>query len=245
MRFLLGALALLMTQEGEVRMLLDPKVPMEQREQAVKKLATTRSGGEAILQLVADAKFPPELKATAAFACAASPEDAVRLRAADLLPLPKSKEKTPLPPIRRLTEMKGDAARGAAVYRRPEGPNCIGCHMVAEEGRQVGPPLTAISNKLSREQLFESILTPSAAILMSYENWVVRTTDGDVKTGIKVEETDDHITLKDNQGEYIDIPLPRIADRKQMTLSMMPENITESMTVQELVDLVEYLTTLR
>lgn len=243
MRFLL--IALMLMQEGDLRTLLDPKVPMEQREQAVKKLASTRSGGEAILQLVADAKLPAELKATASFACAANPDEAVRARAADLLPLPKSKEKTPLPPIGRLLAMKGDAGRGGGVYRRPEGPNCIGCHMVAEEGRQVGPPLTAISNKLSREQLFESILTPSAAILMSYENWIVRTTDGDVKSGIKVEDTDDHITLKDNQGEYVDIPLARIADRKQLTLSMMPENITESMTVQELVDLVEYLTTLR
>jgi putative heme-binding domain-containing protein len=244
MRVLALAL-LLLAQEGEVRTLLDPKVPMEQREGAVKKLAASRGGAEAILRLVSDARLPPELRATAAFACAASPEEDIRARAAELLPLPKSKEKTPLPPIGRLLAMPGDAAKGAAVYRRPEGPNCIGCHMILEEGRQVGPPLTTISNKLSREQLFESILTPSAAILMGYENWAVRTTDGDVKTGLKVEETDEHITLKDNQGEYVDIPLARIADRKQMALSMMPENITESMTVQELVDLVEYLTSLK
>lgn len=236
---------LLLAQDGEVRTLLDPTIPMERREQAVKTLAASKAGAEEILRLAAEAKLPPELKATAAFACAASPEADVRSKAAELLPLPKSKEKAPLPPIKALLAMKGDAARGAAVYRRPEGPNCIGCHMVLEEGRQVGPPLTTIGNKLSREQLFESILTPSAAILMSYENWVVRTTDGDVKTGIKVEDTDDRITLKDTQGGYVDIPLARIADRKQMTLSMMPENITESMTVQELADVVEYLGTLR
>jgi putative heme-binding domain-containing protein len=73
----------------------------------------------------------------------------------------------------------------------------------------------------------------------------VRTKSGDVKTGIKVEDTDDHVTLKDNQGEYIDIPVGQIADKKQMTLSMMPENITESMSVQDLVDLVAFLQTLR
>ena len=244
MRIVILALTLL-AQEGEVRTLLDPAVPMEQREQALKTLASSRAGAEAILKLAAGAKLPPELKATAAFACADNPDPEIRARAAETLPLPKSKEKKTLPPLKELLAMKGDAARGAAVYRRPEGPNCIGCHMVLEEGRQVGPPLTTISHKLSRSQLFESILTPSAAILMSYENWIVRTTDGDVKSGIKVEETDDHITLKDNQGEYVDLPLARIADRKQLTLSMMPENITESMTVQELVDVVEYLTTLR
>ena len=67
----------------------------------------------------------------------------------------------------------------------------------AVQGRQVGPPLTTIGNKLSKEQFYEAILTPSASILMSFELWIVRTKDGDIKSGIKVEDTDDHITLKD------------------------------------------------
>lgn len=109
----------------------------------------------------------------------------------------------------------------------------------------VGPPLTTIGLKLSRELMYESILTPSAAILMGYENWAVRTKDGDVKTGIKVEDTDDHVTLKDTQGEFIDIPVAKIADKKMLKLSMMPEELTKAMTVQELIDLVEYLTELK
>jgi putative heme-binding domain-containing protein len=159
-----------------------------------------------------------------------------------LLPRPKSKDGTPLPPISELADKKGDAKAGAAVFRNNNGgPNCIGCHQIGDEGRQVGPPLTTIGNKLSREQFFEAILTPSAAILMSFELWIVRTKDGDIKTGIKVEDTDDHITLKDNNGEYIDIPVSKIAEKKQSALSMMPEDITKSMSVKDLVDVVEYL----
>jgi putative heme-binding domain-containing protein len=141
-----------------------------------------------------------------------------------------------------LLEKKGDAKAGAAVFRNNSGgPNCIGCHQIGDEGRQVGPPLTTIGNKLSREQLFEAILTPSAAILMSYELWIVRTKDGDIKTGIKAEDTDDHITLKDNNGEYLDIPVDKIAEKKQSMLSMMPDDITKTMSIQDLVDVVEYL----
>ena len=121
------------------------------------------------------------------------------------------------------------------------GLNCIGCHQIGDEGRQVGPPLTTIGNKLSREQFFEAILTPSAAILMSFELWIVKTKDGDIKTGIKAEENDDPITLKDNNGEYIDIPLDKIAEKKQSAVSMMPEDITKSMTIKDLVDVVEFL----
>jgi putative heme-binding domain-containing protein len=241
MRLAVLLLALAVDVDGDVRKLHDPTIPMEEREAAVKALAKTAEGGKALLDLAGQGRLPPELKATAAFGCAASPVEAVRTRGAELLPLPKSKDKTPLPPIPRLAAMKGDPERGGRVYRDPKGPNCIACHMIGDEGKQVGPPLTTIANKLSREQLFESVLTPSAALLMSYENWVVKLKNGDVKTGIKVEETDDRITLKDNMGEYVDIPIASIENRKQLALSMMPENITETMSVQDLVDVVEYL----
>ncbi len=241
MRVLLLAVLL----AGDVDKILDVKSPMEEREAAVKALARTPEGVRSILKLVDAGKFPPELKATAAFACAATADVALRADAAAKLPLPKAKGGRTLPPLSELAAMKGDPGSGGRVFRRPEGPNCIGCHQINEEGKLVGPPLSTIGNKLGREQLFESVLTPSAALLMSYENWAVRLKDGEIKVGIKVEETDDHVTLKDNNGEYLDIPLPKIAEKKQMTLSMMPENITESMTVQELVDLVDYLQTLR
>ncbi len=76
---------------------------------------------------------------------------------------------------------------------------------------------------------------------MSFELWIVRTKDGDIKTGIKSEDTDDHITLKDNNGEYIDIPVAKIAEKKQSALSMMPDDITKTMSIQDLVNVVEYL----
>ncbi len=236
------SLFLLAGDDGALKKILDPRIPMEEREAADKALARSRDGALALLQLAGDGRLPPELRATASFALAASADDEVRKRGDEMLPLPKSREGGALPPIPKLLSMKGDAKRGERVYRDPKGPNCIACHQIGEEGKMVGPPLTTIGNKLSREQMFESILTPSAAILMSYENWIVRTKDGDVKTGIKVEDTDERVTLKDTNGEYVEIAVPKIADRKQLALSMMPENITTTMTVQDLVDVVDYLT---
>ena len=238
--------ALLAFVQGDLPQLLgvvqDVKAPLAEREAAVKSLGKTKSGGMALLELAARNQIPSELKATAAFALAACADADVRAKGEQLLPRPKSKDGTPLPPISELADKKGDAKAGAAVFRNNNGgPNCIGCHQIGDEGRQVGPPLTTIGNKLSREQFFESILTPSAAILMSFELWIVRTKDGDIKTGIKVEDTDDHITLKDNNGEYLDIPVSKIAEKKQSALSMMPEDITKSMSVKDLVDVVEYL----
>lgn len=225
-----------------LQVILDVTAPLAERETAMKSLGKSRAGGQALLDLVDKSAMPPELKATAAFAVASCPDAAVRASGETKLPLPKSKDGKALPPIPVLVEMKGDAKAGAAVYRNSSGgPNCIGCHQIGDEGKQVGPPLTTVGNKLSREQFFEAILTPSASILMSFELWIVRTKDGDIKSGIKTEDADDHITLKDNNGEYIDIPTGKIAEKKQSALSMMPEDITKSMTVKDLVDVVEYL----
>ena len=232
-------------EEAAVKLVLDVTQSLTEREGAVKTLARTRSGADRLFSLAEQSKLPQELRATAVFALAESPDPEVRKKAEVSLPRPKSKDGTPLPPIAELTGLKGDSKNGAKVYRRPEGPNCIGCHQVGDEGRQVGPPLNTVGTKLGREQLYESILTPSAGILMSYENWVVQTKDGDVKTGIKVEDTDDHVTLKDSNGEYLDIPVAKIAAKKMLSMSMMPDDLTKTMTVQELVDVVEYLSTLR
>jgi len=239
------AVALLFLQDDVAKQLAlvqDVKAALPEREAAVKVLGKTKPGGLALLDLVSRNTLPPELRATASFAIAACADLDVRAKGEQLLPRPKSKDGRALPPIAELVDMKGDAKAGAAVFRNNSGgPNCIGCHQIGDEGRQVGPPLTTIANKLSREQFFESILTPSAAILMSFELWVVRTKDGDIKSGIKTEENDDHITLKDNNGEYLDIPLAKIAEKRQSALSMMPDDITKTMSVQDLVNVVEYL----
>jgi putative heme-binding domain-containing protein len=224
-----------------VKLILNPTRPMEQREEALKSLARTKAGGLAILALVDQEKLPDELRATASFALAASPDAEVKAQGEKKVPVLKDKAGAPFPPIAELTSRTGDAAAGEKVFRDPNSPKCIGCHQIAEDGKMVGPPLTTIGNKLSKAQLFEAILTPSAAILMSYENWAVRTKDGDVKTGIKVEDTDDHVTLKDTNGEFIDIPVGKIAEKKMLKLSMMPDNLGAAMRVQDLVDLVEFL----
>lgn len=232
-------------EEAAVKLVLDVTQSLTEREAAVKTLAKTRSGADRLFVLAEQSKLPQELRATAVFALAESPDPEVRKNAEARLPRPKSKDGTPLPPIAELFGRKGDPKNGAKVYRRSEGPNCIGCHQVGDEGRQVGPPLNTVGSKLGREQLYESILTPSAGILMSYENWVVQTKDGDVKTGIKVEDNDERVTLKDTNGEYLDIPVAKIAGKKMLAMSMMPDDLTKTMTIQELIDVIEYLSTLR
>jgi putative membrane-bound dehydrogenase-like protein len=156
-----------------------------------------------------------------------------------------TREGIQLPEIARLATMTGDPAAGERVFRNPTGANCVRCHTIGSDGGSVGPPLSTIGQKLNKTQLYQAILHPSAEILMGYETWVVRTQSGDTFTGRKTEDTSDHVTLLDADGKYHDVPLSQIGRKVQQKISLMPEGLSQTMTGQELVDLVEYLASRR
>ena len=157
----------------------------------------------------------------------------------------RSKDGRTLPTPAELAKLTGDAHAGAVVFRNSTGANCIACHQIGEEGRMVGPPLTTIGQKLSKEQLYQAILVPNEAILMGYETWVVRDKKGELFAGLKTSDTPDQVTIKDSNGKYHDI-FAEDVDRKVMQkVSLMPEGLAGTMTMKELVDLVEYLSSLR
>jgi putative heme-binding domain-containing protein len=146
-----------------------------------------------------------------------------------------------LPDIPHLAALSGDPKAGEEVFRNANGANCIRCHQIGDTGGIIGPPLTVIGGKLTKAQLYESILYPSAAIEMGYETWVVKTKKGDVFTGRKVEDTDDHVTILNADGKYQDIPVDDIDRKVQQKISIMPEGLTQAITRQDLVNVVEYL----
>ncbi len=154
----------------------------------------------------------------------------------------KTRDGQILPPIGELMALTGDPAAGEAVFKNAKGANCIHCHQVGEEGNMIGPPLTVIGSKLNKGQLYEAILYPSASILMHYETWVVKTKAGDVVSGLLVEDTPDHLTLKDSDGKYHDVPTDDVAKKVMQKVSLMPEGLAEAMTKPDLVNLVEFLT---
>lgn len=146
-----------------------------------------------------------------------------------------------LPPIEQLAQLNGDVKAGEAVFRNANGANCIRCHQLGDTGGVLGPPLTVIGQKLSKAQLYEAILDPSAAIEMGYETWVIKTRDGEVLTGRKVEDTDDHLTILNADGKYQDVPAEKVERKVQQKISLMPEGLSQAMTRQDLVNLVEFL----
>ena len=136
----------------------------------------------------------------------------------------------------------GDAARGEQVFRRAN-LNCQKCHAIGGAGGEVGPDLVSIGASAQPDYLLESLLEPNKKIKENYHSQIVETDDGKILTGIKLRETDTDLILRNAEDQIFTIPLQKIEDRVDGG-SLMPESLMESLTRQEVIDLVRFLSEL-
>ena len=139
---------------------------------------------------------------------------------------------------------KGDAVAGERVFNSPT-VGCANCHRINGQGTDFGPDLSEIGTKLGKDALYESILDPSAGISFGYEAWQLELKDGENAYGLLVSETEAELALKTIGGIVTHYKKSEILKREKQKLSIMPSGLQQGMSRQELVDLVEYLTTLK
>jgi len=219
--------------------------PLGLRREALRTLVQLQDGGSRILALARAGKLPADLKTDATTWLHTDSDRRVRAQAAEILPLPRTVAGQALPSIRELIRRSGDAEKGSAVFFHAGTNSCAGCHRVQGRGQWVGPDLSTIGIKYGRDELIRSILSPSAAIGYSFRSLVLALADGRVITGLPVEETPERLVIKTAEGQRISVELRSIEDRRNSDVSLMPEGLAQTLTVQELVNLLEYLTTLR
>ncbi|QDU48093.1 PVC-type heme-binding CxxCH protein [Gimesia panareensis] len=221
----------------------DQQEPLVDRREAVRAITKSRAGAHAFLDLAEKGKIAPQLEQTAAAAMSSTIMKDVKERAAKLFPAPPTKNNKPLPPINVLAGMKGDVVDGRVMFNTKG--TCAKCHVVNGMGKEVGPNLSEIGKKLSREALFESILYPSAGISHNFEAYTVVLVSGNVVNGLLVNKTDDAITLKDAEAISRTFKMDDVEEVIQQKISLMPADLQKVLTQEELINIVEYLTTLK
>jgi putative membrane-bound dehydrogenase-like protein len=219
----------------------------ELRLAAVAALAGNRHGSSALLYWKEKNELPDDLIAETGRILRNSPNQETRNRAVLLFPAAGKLDLKKLPPITELSKRTGNAEKGKQVFSASakSDAQCLRCHMVRGTGGQIGPDLSMIGKKASRENLFESILQPSKAIADQYLQWKVDTLDGASVTGLIVEETKEAITLRDANGKDTKIRQSDIDKKTKSPISIMPDNLAAALTEDELIDMVEYLLTLK
>jgi putative heme-binding domain-containing protein len=213
------------------------------RTAAVRALGKMPAGEEVLLKKVVAGELPADLKFAAANVLLNSVQEKIKTEAAKHLTLPATADAQPLPPLAELVKRTGNSEAGKVLFETKG--TCVKCHIVNGQGKEVGPNLSEIGSKLSREALFVSILDPSAGVSHNFETSTVVTENGQQVTGIIVSDTAESIVVKTADAILRTIPRSEVEEVIKLKTSLMPNDLQRLLTGQELIDIVEYLTILK
>jgi putative heme-binding domain-containing protein len=144
-----------------------------------------------------------------------------------------------------IVNRSGDAEKGKEVFYATDGPKCSSCHSLDDSKELAGPNLTTIGSKYDKRGLLDAILNPSAGIAPEYYVYILDTTTPDSPViGVLAQDTAEQVVVRNEFGDEIRLKPSQITGRRKSNLSMMPEDIVNTMTQDQLIDLLEYLSTL-
>ena len=225
------------------RIMNDEDRPAELRREAARGLAKTRNGALQLIEQAGQGQLDTTIKEAVAAGLTTSPQPEIRERAAKLFPLPPTKDNQPLPPIEELAKRTGDPIEGRILFNTTA--TCVKCHKVDGIGKDVGPDLTEIGSKLSRHALYESLLYPSAGISHNYETYTVVLDSGNTVSGILTSRTDAEVSIKSEDAIVRSFKTAEIEELVKQNISLMPADIQKTMSLEELVHVVEYMASLK
>ena len=207
--------------------------------------ALTRSspGQKFLLGLAKNGNLPEDIRFAASNGLQDAKDKAVRDEARKLVPASATSQSEPLPAVKQLAKMRGNAERGKIVFNKQG--TCIKCHKVLGEGKEVGPDLTEIGSKLSREDMYVAILNPSAAVSHNYETYTLLDANAKTYSGLLINQTNEAATIRDAEGIDHTVLAEDIEQLKKQSISLMPADLQKAMSLQQLVDLVDYLVLLK
>lgn len=144
-----------------------------------------------------------------------------------------------------LLRQPGDADAGRRLFFSSVGGRCCACHRHGGRGGTIGPDLTYIHRRSSRAGIIASILLPSQEIAPQYQPWLLVTDDGKTRVGLRLPKPgDDGIEVyADPDGRVFELPSRAIERRQTSTASIMPDNLAQTVSLDDLRDLVTFLTT--
>jgi putative heme-binding domain-containing protein len=225
---------------------LEPKDYLEANA-VLSRFLERKDAPDRLAEVLAKTSLPPDLARSLMAGIRSSGRDlptlaAALTRAGGLNASPRALTSEEMTRLMADVARDGDPARGQALFRRKE-LTCLKCHGIAGAGGQVGPSLESIGASAPVDYLIDSILQPNKMVKENYHAIVVATDDGKLHTGIKVRQTDSDLILRDAEDREIAIPLTSIEEQKEAG-SLMPAGLTESLTRNELVDLIRFLSEL-
>lgn len=145
---------------------------------------------------------------------------------------------------RALLDGPGDPAAGREIFFRRGSPKCFVCHAVGDEQDKAGPNLRDIGNRYKTDELLDALLNPSREIAEGFSVQVIETRSQGLVIGVVARETPS-LLVRNELGDEIEVPLDQVLSRRESERSMMPDDLSDSLSDQELRDLLTFLESLK
>jgi len=137
----------------------------------------------------------------------------------------------------------GNRFQGRNIFNNNSTAQCVRCHAIGGTAGAVGPSLTRIGDELTREQLLQALVEPSARIAPGFGSVSLTLKDGQVVNGTLAKETAEALTINTSDAEPLVIPVARITKRENMPSGMPP--MGSLLSKREIRDVIEYLANLK
>jgi len=121
---------------------------------------------------------------------------------------------------------------------------CSSCHLFNGKGGALGPDLGSVGGKMSSDALLVEILDPSRVISDQHASYVLALKDGSTLVGRDLGGDDDTIRVAvdpKRPDEVVEVKKSDIVLRERSPTSMMPKDLLNVLTVEEILDLMMYL----
>jgi len=129
----------------------------------------------------------------------------------------------------------GDAGRGSKLFVTRQ---CSQCH---NSRTALGPDLSGVAGRFSRDDLFTAIALPSKDVSPRYQATSIITTDGQVHSGMIVYESVDGLVLRNATNQTLRIETEEIETKRTLNTSLMPTGLLKDLKPSDLADLYAYL----
>lgn len=137
----------------------------------------------------------------------------------------------------------GEPDLGRNIFFRNQTVQCLRCHSYDDLGGNAGPRLNGVASRLTREQLLEALINPSARLAPGFGTVNLKLRNGKTVSGILQGESPTEIKVKVGDQPDAAIRKDQIAKRTN-SASSMPE-MKYLMTKREIRDVVSFLSTLK
>jgi putative heme-binding domain-containing protein len=136
----------------------------------------------------------------------------------------------------------GDASRGRAIF---DENGCAACHIVAGEGRGLGPELTSIGASRGVAHLRDSVADAEAVVAEEYRMVSIRTAGGAAIRGLRVNQDDVSVLVRDADARLHSFLFADLESFQLQTgVSLMP-SYAGRLSSEEIESLIAYLASLR